>query len=59
METKKFVIVNDHDRAHEDHIYIKKIDKDRKFMEEFKLKNCHEAQMFKKEDGTRTVLYYD
>jgi len=59
IKSKKFQINNEHDRRYEDHLYIRKVDRDYKIMEEFKKKAYNEAQVFKKQDGPKVIQWYD
>ena len=57
-----FEVNRDHSMKYEDHCYIKnrnRFDKYKQIIDEFKQRSCHEAQVFKKENGTRLVKWYD
>lgn len=57
-----FEIVKDHTIKYEEHNYIqnkKRFDKYKQIIEEFEQRDCHQAQVFKKENGTRLVKWYD
>ena len=58
----KFQVLNEHGLKHEDHCYMQKKDRTDKYrfiIEEFKARNCNDAQVFKKSDGTALVKWYD
>ena len=58
----KFVLIKEHGLKHEDHCYMQKRDRTDKYrviIDEFKARNCTEAQVFKRSDGTTIVKWYD
>ena len=59
MNTLRFVLVNKHNKEYNDHIYVKKPDRDRKVMDDLKKRPEHEGQMFKRSDGSKLVKWYD
>jgi len=59
MSDGKFIINSEHDKKYEDHSYIKKPDKDHKYIEEFKKKNFIEGQVFQKDSGPKIIQWYD
>ena len=59
MNTLRFVLVNKHNKDYNDHIYVKKPDRDRKVMDDLKKRPEHEGQMFKRSDGSKLVKWYD
>ena len=62
FDTMKFEINKDHDMLHEEHNYVKnkeRADKFRQIIKEFQKRNCHEAQVFKRENGSQIAKWYD
>jgi hypothetical protein len=59
IKSKKFQPITEHDKRYEDHLYIRRVERDQKIMEEFKKKTYHEAQVFKKQDGPKVIQWYD
>lgn len=61
-ETMKFEIFKDHDITHEEHNYIRnkdRADKYKEIIKEFEQRDCHEAQVFKTENGSHVAKWYD
>ena len=59
MSNLRFVLVNKHNKEYNDHIYVKKPDRDRKVMDDMKKRPEHEGQMFKRGDGSKLVKWYN
>ena len=62
VKTMKFENIRNHEIEHGEHCYIKNKDRLDKFtpiIEEFKKRQCHEAQIFKRDDGSQLVKWYD
>ena len=58
----KFETVRSHNIKYEEHCYFKnrnRFDKYKLIIDEFEKRECHEAQIFKKENGTKLVKWYD
>ena len=58
----KFVLIKEHGLKHEEHCYMQKRDRTDKYrviIDEFKARNCTEAQVFKRSDGTTIVKWYN
>ena len=62
VESMEFEIFKEHDLLYNDHCYIKnknRYDRCSPIIEEFERRQCHEAQIFKKENGSQLVKWYD
>ena len=62
VKSMKFELFKEHELIYDDHCYIKNKDRLDKFspiIEEFKKRNCREAQIFKRENGSQLVKWYD
>ena len=61
-ETMKFEILKEHDLTFEEHNYVKNKERGERFkliISEFQKRNCHEAQLFKGENGSQVAKWYD
>ena len=62
VKSMKFECIKKHELEHDEHCYIKnkdRFDKYRPIIEEFEKRDCHEAQIFKKDNGSQLVKWYD
>ena len=62
VKNMKFETVRSHNIKYEEHCYFKnrnRFDKYKLIIDEFEKRECHEAQIFKKENGTKLVKWYD
>ena len=62
VNNMKFRIVISHSIPYEEHCYIKnkeKFNRHKAIFDDFKKKNCHEAQVFKNDIGDKLVKWYD
>ena len=62
LESMKFELIKEHQLNYEEHSYIKNRDRFEKYkniIEEFERRECHEAQIFKKDNYSHLVKWYD
>ena len=62
VNNMKFRVVICHSIPHEEHCYIKnkeKFNRHKAIFDDFKKRNCHEAQVFKNDIGDKLVKWYD
>ena len=62
VKSMKFECIKKHELEYDEHCYIKnkdRFDKYRPIIEEFEKRDCHEAQIFKKDNGSQLVKWYD
>ena len=62
IKSMKFELVKNHGLKYEEHCFIQKKDRSDHFrviIEEFRKRNCNEAQVFKKDSGSSLVKWYD
>ena len=62
VDTMDFVPFRAHDMKYEDHCYIKnknRFDKFSPIIEEFEQRDCKEAQVFKRDNGSQLGKWYD
>ena len=58
ISSKKFKIIHEHTKSNKEHNYFKKIEMD-KNISNFKNTNFNEAQIFKKNDGSKIIHWYN
>lgn len=58
ISTKKFKNTQEHTKSNKDHDYFKKLETNKNVMN-FRNSDFNEAQVFKKNDGTRIIHYYN
>ena len=62
VKSMKFECNKKHQLEHDEHCYIKnkdRFDKYRPIIDEFEKRDCHEAQIFKKDNGSQLVKWYN
>lgn len=62
VKSMKFECIKKHELPYHDHCYVKnkdRFDKYRPIIDEFEKRECHEAQIFKKSNGSQLVKWYD
>ena len=62
VDSMDFVTFREHDIPYNEHCYIKnknRFDKFTPIIEEFEKRDCREAQVFKKDNGSQLVKWYD
>ena len=62
INSMKFRVMTSHSLPYEEHNYIKnkeKFNRHKEIFDDFKKRNCHEAQVFKNDIGDKLVKWYD
>jgi len=62
INSMKFRVMTSHSMPYEEHNYIKnkeKFNRHKEIFDDFKKRNCHEAQVFKNDIGDKLVKWYD